>query len=126
MRCSRTTRGRICDVNEPGGDRAPRVFFARSREGHIWRCRDEVAEETVRTLDELASEEPVRDDLRAEPRHLDAFLAALRSDRESVSIESGPAYRFPDELPLPANVTRITRSDLLLLQLMAWDLDEAA
>jgi RimJ/RimL family protein N-acetyltransferase len=119
-------RGRIRYVNEPGGERAPRFFFGRSREGNIWRCRDDLADETGRTLDELASEEPVRDDLRAEPRHLDAFLAALRADRESASIESGPAYRFPDELPLPANVTRITRSDLHLLQRMAWDLDEAA
>lgn len=119
-------RGRICYANEPGGERAPRFFFGRSREGNIWRCRDDVAEETARTLDELASEEPVRDDLRAEPRHLDAFLAALRSDRESASIASGPAYRFPDELPLPTNVRHLTRSDLHLLHLMAWDLDEAA
>lgn len=120
------SRGRIRDVHEPGGDRAPRFFFARSREGHLWRCRDDVAAETVRTLDELASEEPVRDDLRAEPRHLEAFLAVLRADREIESIESGPAYRFPDELPHPATVTRITRTDVHLLRLMAWDLDETA
>jgi RimJ/RimL family protein N-acetyltransferase len=119
-------RGRLRYVNEPGGDRAPRFFFGRSREGNIWRCRDDLADVTGRTLDELASEEPVRDDLRAEPRHLDAFLAALRADRESASIASGPAYRFPDALPLPANVTRLTRSDLYLLQLMAWDLEKAA
>ena len=119
-------RGRIRYVNEPDGDRAPRFFFARSREGNIWRCRDDVAGETVRTLDALASEEPVRDDLRAEPRNLDTFLAALRASRDSASIASGPAYRFPDELPLPARVTRITRADLRLLRLMAWDLKETA
>jgi len=28
-------RGRIRDLNEPGGGRAPRFFFARSREGNI-------------------------------------------------------------------------------------------
>ena len=53
-------RGRIRDVNEPGGARAPRFFFGRSREGNIWRCRDDLVDVTGRTLDELASEEPVR------------------------------------------------------------------
>ncbi len=28
-------RGRIRDLNEPGGVRAPRFFFARSKEGNI-------------------------------------------------------------------------------------------
>lgn len=118
--------GRIRDVNEPGGDRAPRFFFGRTRGGNIWRCRDDLAEEIVRELERLACAEPIRDDLRAQPRNIDAFLAALRADGESASIESGPAYRFPDELPLPATITRITRSDLHLLRLMAWDLDETA
>jgi RimJ/RimL family protein N-acetyltransferase len=116
--------GRILDVNEPGGDRAPRFFLGRTREGAIWRCRDDVAEETVQELERLASEEPIRDNLRAEPRNLDAFLAALRVDQEIVSGWSGPAYRFPDELPLQATVTRLTRSNVHLLRLMSWDLDE--
>ncbi len=119
-------RGRIRDVNEPDGDRAPRFFFARSKEGNIWRCRDDVADETVRTLDALAAEEPIRDDLRAEPRNLDAFLAALRVDYESASIESGPAYYFPNELPRPANVRLITRADLHLLRVMVRDLDDTS
>jgi len=116
--------GRILDVNEPGGDRAPRFFLGRTREGAIWRCRDDVAEETVQELERLASKEPIRDNLRAEPRNLDAFLAALRVDQEIVSGWSGPAYRFPDELPLQATVTRLTRSNVHLLRLMSWDLDE--
>ncbi len=120
------SRGRIRYVNEPGGDRAPRFFFGRTREGHIWRCRDDLAEETVRELERLASEEPVRDDVRAEPRNMDAFRAALRADQEIASGWSGPAYRFPDELPRQAIVTRLTRSDLHLLWTMAWDLDETA
>jgi RimJ/RimL family protein N-acetyltransferase len=119
-------RGRIRYVNEPGGERAPRFFFGRSREGNIWRGRDDLADETWRVLDALASKEPVHDDLRGEPRHLDAFLAAPRADRERASIASGPAYRFPDAFPLPANVTRLTRSGLHVLHLMAWDLEEAA
>ena len=118
-------RGRICFVNEPGGRRAPRFFFARSREGNLWRCRDDLAEDTVRTLDQLASEELVRDDLRAEPRNLDGFLGALQAGRGHGSLESGPAYRFPDQIP-PVAVTRITRSGVHLLRLLSWDPEDTA
>jgi len=121
-------RGRMRYVNEPRGTRAPRFFLGRTREGNIWRCRDDVAEGTVRELERLASEEPVRDDLRAEPRNLEAFLAALRTDRASPSSAwryAGPAYRFPDELA-PVAVTRITRSSVHLLRLLPWDLVDTA
>jgi hypothetical protein len=117
-------RGRILHVNEPEGARAPRFFFARSKDGNLWRCRDDVAGETVRVLEELAADEPVRDDLRAEPRNLPEFLAALRAEQGSTSSEvryAGPAYGFPDELP-PTTVVCITPADLHLLQLLSWDL----
>jgi RimJ/RimL family protein N-acetyltransferase len=116
---------RICYVNEPGGERAPRFFFGRSRKGNIWRCRDDLGEQTVQKLEELASNELVRDDLRVAPHNLDGFLAALRADGEIVSIESGPAYRFPEELP-SAKVTRITRSSSHLLRRLPWRMDKTA
>jgi len=118
-------RGRIGYVNEPDGDRAPRFFLSRSREGNLRRCRDDLTEETVRVLNKLAAEEPVSDDLRAAPRNLDGFLATLQGVQASGPPESGPAYRFPDELP-PARVTRITRSNLHLLRLPPWNLYDAA
>lgn len=83
-------RGRILYVNEPGGDRAPRFFLGRTREGNIWRCRDDMAAETVRELERLASEEPMRDDLRAEPRNMDAFLAVLVPPHGSVLMRPSP------------------------------------
>jgi len=119
-------RKRILRVNEPEGDRAPRFFFARSREGNLWRRRDDVPEKTVRALDALAAAEPVGDDVRAEPRKLGAFLTALGGDREGASVECGPAYRFPDDLPTAAGVTRLTHDDLHLLQAMVRDLDYTA
>ncbi len=121
-------RGRILRVNEPEGARAPRFFFARSKEGNIWRCRDDVAGGTVRALEGLAADEPVREDLRAEPHNLPRFLAALRAEPGSTSSAvryAGLAYRFPDELP-PATVMRITRADLHLLRLLPWDLAATA
>jgi len=122
--------GRIRDVNEPEGDRAPRFFFARSTEGNIWRCRDDVAEGTVRELERLVAAEPVRDDLRAEPRSLREFLAVLRAEPGIASSAwqyTGPAYRFPAALPpATAAATRLTRTDLHLLRRMTWNLERTA
>jgi len=124
------SQGRMCYVNEPGGARAPRFFFGRTREGNTWRYRDDVAEGTMRELERLAVDEPIRDDLGTEPHNLHGFLAALRAESGSTVSEwkhTGPAYRFPDELPpIAPTVTRITRTDLHLLRLMNWDLDRTA
>ncbi len=41
-------------------------------------------------------------------------------------IDSGPAYRFPNDLPAPVHATRISRSNLHLLAGMVSDLDALA
>jgi RimJ/RimL family protein N-acetyltransferase len=120
------TAGRIVAINDPDGGPAPRFFLGRTRSGNLWRIRHDLPETTAVQLDTLAAAEPVRDDLRTDPHHMMAFLEVLRADREIQSIVSGPAYRFPDALPvMPAAVTRITGSNLHLLahlQQMGWDL----
>ncbi len=116
--------GRIGFVNEPGGDRAPRFFFGRTREGNLWRVRDDLPEELARRLGDLAADEPVTDDLRAEPRHLAAFREALGEIRSSYG---GPAYRFPDEIPAPTTeTTRLAYADLHLLGRMGWNINAEA
>jgi hypothetical protein len=81
-------------------------------------------------LERLAADEPVvRVEVRRAPTHLDAFLAALalQTARDTAAIDSGPAYRFPDELPpVGVAVTPVLRSDLPLLRNLPWDLDETA
>jgi hypothetical protein len=120
---TRDPRGRIAFVNEPGGDRAPRFYFARSTTGNVWRCRDDLAADVVQALEQVASAEPVHDDLRAAPRNVDGFLAALRIDRDRAAIDSGPAYRFPEQIA-PVAATRITRSGVHRLKRLSWDLEE--
>jgi hypothetical protein len=115
--------GRICWVNEPGGDRAPRFFLGRTSEGNLWRFRDDVPEHVARRLEELATAELISDDLRRTPRNLPAFQLALGHDLTAEPTYFGPAYRFPEALPTPVTVTRITRSNLDLLQPMVADLE---
>jgi len=116
-------RGRMVRVNEPDGGRAPRFFLGRTRDGHLWRCRDDVAAATVHRLERLAAEEPVGDDLTAEPRGLGAMLEVLRGDGETPSLTGGPAFRFPDLLPPPAPVERISAGNVRLLGAFGWDPD---
>jgi hypothetical protein len=113
--------GHIVAINEPGGGPAPRFFLGRTRTANLWRIRHDVPEATARRLDALAAAEPVYDDLGAQPRGMAGFLGALRLDQPVRLGESGPAYRFPDVLPAPEGVTRITRANLHLLRRMGWD-----
>jgi RimJ/RimL family protein N-acetyltransferase len=119
--------GRICFVNEPGGDRAPRFFFGRTREGNLWRVRDDLPEDVARRLEGLAEAEPVHGDLRAEPRQIASFRAVLGVGREVGPAYFGPAYRFPDEIPAPASeATRLTYADLRLLERLGWNIHAEA
>ncbi len=113
--------GRIREINEPRGDPAPRFFLARGRTGNLWRLRHDLPEETARRIDELAAAEPVGDDLSREPRNVHAFLALLAEVGEMPLVDSGPAYRFPDELPASHGVTRLMPSHLHLLRSMISD-----
>jgi hypothetical protein len=97
--------GRIGYDNEPAGDRAPRFVLARSASANLWRLRDDLTDEVVRQLDAVAAAEPVTADLRAPPRHLDAYLTVLRASQAIAAVEFGPDYRFPDHLPTPGITT---------------------
>jgi GNAT superfamily N-acetyltransferase len=114
-------QGRICYVNEPDGDRAPRFFFARSREGNLWRFRDDLTDTIVEQLERLARSEPISSDLTSAPRHLDAFVRVLSGDSGEPAVHSGPEYVFPIEIAEPEGVMPITRADIALLARLGWN-----
>lgn len=118
--------GRMVGVNDPDRGPAPRFYLGRCSAGNLWRVRYDVPEATARRLEALATAEPVRDDVRAEPRHLAAMRAALQADGEVWRVYAGPAYRFPDAVPevrplQGMHVARITRENVRLLREMNWD-----
>ena len=119
-----TSAGRIIADNEPGGEPAPRFFFARTRDATCWRVRHDVSEGIARKLEVLAMAETVRADLEALPVHLDAMLEVLRPAGEPTIGHCGPTYRFPDKIRVPTNVTRITRANLHLLRSIVPDMDD--
>jgi GNAT superfamily N-acetyltransferase len=99
--------GRLLAVNEAGGPQpgdppAPRFFLGRTRRGNVARYRDDLPEDVVRELDNLAAREPVPPDLDGEPSvRYDEFRLVLRCHAEISREWRGPAYRFPEGEPGP-------------------------
>jgi RimJ/RimL family protein N-acetyltransferase len=111
--------GRIVRINEADGGPAPRFFLGRTPEGNIWRIRHDVPVEIARDLESLAASELVSSDLESPPSQLDAMLAALGRHQPASLGHAGPAFRFPEELPIPVpGVTRLTFANLHLLREM--------
>lgn len=109
------TDGRILRVNEPDGDPAPRFFLGRTREGNLWRFRNDVPADIVQRLEQLAALEPVTDDVRAHPVNFKAFCDVLRAHGEVQETYAGPAYHFPADISRPANAVAITATNADLL-----------
>ena len=97
-------RNHLLAVNEPGvpwpdDPRPPRLFLGRTRAGHVWRFRHDLPESLILTLEAMLRDEPVVDELSRPPRCLPALEATLARDAPLTETWSGPAWRFPDEIP---------------------------
>ena len=97
-------RQRLLAVNEPGDPRPddpwpPRLYLGRTRAGHLWRVRHDLPESTTVALEAVLRAEPVVADLSQPPRCLSALQATLARDAPLTGMCSGPAWRFPDEIP---------------------------
>ncbi len=102
-------RNRLLAVNEPDDPRPPRLFVGRTRDGHLWRFRHDLPPPLIDELEALLHAEPLATDLSQPPRCLAALQAALARDAPLSGTWSGPAWRFPDELPtFEHDVIRIT------------------
>jgi RimJ/RimL family protein N-acetyltransferase len=97
-------RNRLLAVNEPGHPRPddpapPRLYIGRTREGLSWRFRHDLPKWLIAELEMMLSAEPVAVDLPQPPRCLPALQATLARDAPLAGTWSGPAWRFPDEIP---------------------------
>ena len=92
-------RNRLLAVNEPGDPEPPRLFLGRTGAGNVWRFRHDVAELVVDALETLLRAEPVAADLAQPTRCLETLQAVLARDSPLAETWSGPAWRFPDDIP---------------------------
>ena len=123
-------RHRLLAVNEPGDPRPddprpPRLFLGRTRAGHVWQFRHDLFESSICELEALLRAEPVAADLSQPPRCLLALEATLARDAPLTGTWSGPAWRFPDEIPISEHVVipvTLENEDLVRPVLLADDL----
>ncbi len=115
-------RHRLLAVNEPGDRRPddpppPRLFLGRTRAGHLWRFRHDLPESSIDELETVLRIEPVAADLSQPPQCLPALQAALARDAPLAGMWSGPAWRFPDEIPASRHeVVRVTTANADLVR----------
>lgn len=110
-------RSRILLVNEPGGATpAPRLFIGRTRAGNLWRFRSDLPESLVGELEALCADEPVWQESRREPRHLESYLRLLDGHAPVRTWEAGPAYHFVEHVEPSRPLLSITEANVELLQ----------
>jgi hypothetical protein len=102
-------RNRLLAVNEPGDPRPddplpPRLYLGRTRAGHVWRFRHDLPESSLLELDAALHDEPVVADLSQLPRCIATLRKTLARDGPLTGTRSGPAWRFPDEIPRSEHV----------------------
>ena len=111
--------GRIVTANElePDPSPAPRLFLARTAGGNAWRFRHDVPPPLVREIERLLVAEPPLSatDPRQPPRALAALRALLATPGGTGEIEQGPAWRFPELLPVMEDATFIAAGNRGLL-----------
>jgi hypothetical protein len=109
--------GRITSTNDgdPPGI-APRLYLGRTREGNVWRFRDDVPDEMVAELTGILETEPAAIDRRQPP----ATLPRLQDTMSRIGCEKnahmGPAFQFPARLPEPTGVETIEASNIEIVQ----------
>ena len=104
---------RLLYINEPERPEAPRFFLGRTKKVVICRFRDDVPQTVVEQLEEVVAKEPGT--LGEESDRLEVYKDILRQHGPVQTVESGPAYRFPDELQTAPNVVTITEANADLL-----------
>ena len=118
-------RNRLLAVNEPGPSQPndlppPRLFFGRTRAGHIWRFRHDLPGSLVAELAAMLAVEPVAADLSRPLRCLQAVQATLARASPLSGMWSGPAWRFPVEIPqFEHKAIPVTSTDDELVRLLS-------
>ncbi|MDE0467435.1 MAG: GNAT family N-acetyltransferase [Candidatus Poribacteria bacterium] len=121
-------------INEPAGDAtpAPRFFLGYTSEGSICRFRQDLPDNIVTQLKEVAATESMLMNSRKIPRNHRQFKNILQNHApiERVWVGPayrfpeqivpptwvGPAYRFPEQIVPPTNVVRLSRAGAGLLK----------
>ena len=106
--------GKIVSINDGLRGPAPRFWFGSTPSGNIWRFRNDVAENLVRSLEALSQDEPdLGEPLCRSPIHLGEFVCLLEPAQDSYA---GPTYWFAASVPRTGDAVEVNASNADLLQ----------
>ena len=115
-------RGRMLRVNEPDGKDAPRFFLGRTAAGNEWRIGHDVDDRVVRALESACLAEPVGEEFLLPPHGAVPYEEILARTAPVQRTGTGPAYRFPRDLPAAPDAILVTEenADVLRPHLEEW------
>ncbi len=112
--------GRLLRVNERSNVNsippAPLVYVGRTPLGNIGACQANLPAPLRRRVEDLLAAEPVLPTCEEPPRCRELLYTLLAEHGPAWDEESGPAFTFPADIPVPAGVVPITGANGHLLR----------
>lgn len=111
--------GRITSTREPDPARGPRFSLIRTSTRCAWAVRSDVTDEVAARISHLVRDEPPVGDFQREPVHAERYISILGG-----RIQAGPAFTFPERIPLPGDVAPIDDIGPLVRHFRGWSAGE--
>lgn len=112
-------RGRIISTREPQPTSDTLFMLIRGRSKCAWAVRSDVPEEIRVEVGRLMAEEPRHHNLLDPPLHANAHQLLIGGH-----VASGPAFTFPDRIPMSADVEQIDDLKLIEHNFRGWTAEE--
>ncbi|HLK17039.1 MAG TPA: GNAT family N-acetyltransferase [Fimbriimonadaceae bacterium] len=112
-------RRRILSTREPNPSRGPAFILIRRADTCAWSIGAGIGDEQAREVTRLALDEHPTADFRRPPKHLEAYLEILGGE-----FDVGPAFEFPEFMPLVDEVAVIEDAERLQASFNGWTADE--
>jgi len=110
---------RIVSTREPNPGRGPSFVLIRRADSCAWALGFGVGNEEAREVTRLALEEEPTSDFRRPPAHTEAYMEILGGE-----FGAGPAFEFPEGMPLVEGAVQIEDVERLLVSFIGWTADE--
>lgn len=111
--------GRIVGTREPEPSPGPLFSLIRGKATCAWAVRADVPPDIADELDGLAREEPPIANFRDPPFHADRYRSLIKG-----TVDSGPAFEFPEAITQPCGTVLIEDIHLLGHHFSGWTASE--
>lgn len=110
---------RIVSTREPDPSRGPEFVLIRRADSCAWALGSDIGEERAREVARLALDEHPTANFQEPPRHAEQYVKILGGE-----FEAGPAFEFPEHIPLFQKAVLIEDVEQLRGSFNGWTADE--